>query len=52
MKKRYSSSFFLQAIDKLLVRLAFLDKLALSSANLHMNFWTSFSLIADKITHS
>ena len=52
MKKRYLSGFFLQTIDKLLIRLAFLDKLALSPANLDMNFWASFSLITDQITHS
>jgi len=52
MKKRYLGGLFVQTIDELLIRLAFLDKLALSPTNLDMNFWASFSLITDKIAHS
>jgi hypothetical protein len=46
------SRFFLQIVHKLFVGLTFLNLFALSSAYFDMDFWTSFSLITDKIAHA
>jgi hypothetical protein len=44
-------SLFLQTFHKFLISLTFLDKFALSPANLDMDFWTSFPFITNKIAH-
>jgi len=51
MKKWQLGSLFLNLIDKFFISLTFLDEFALPPTNFNMNFWTPFTLIANKITH-
>jgi hypothetical protein len=43
--------FFLGIVNKLLKCLTLLNQFALSSAYLNMDFWISFPIVTDKITH-
>ncbi len=43
--------FLVSGADEFLVGFAFLDRLALPAANLHMNLRAAFSLVTHEVTH-